>query len=84
MLTYNKPISEDTFFLIFRQVDSNNDGYISYYEMHQFLAMQLRHEHSPDEIQMITQHIMYELDQNRDGKISCEEFRKVNKLSFDP
>jgi calcium-dependent protein kinase len=72
-LDYKKSLTLNELGTIFKEIDSNQDGFLSVKELEEFFANGL-----PDS-QEVSQLILSELDRNHDGKVSFQEFESAMK-----
>jgi serine/threonine-protein phosphatase 2B regulatory subunit len=69
--------------VLFKIYDVDTDGYISYGDLFAILKMIVGENLKPEELKEIVQEMIIEADEDKDEKISFEEFKKYKKFDND-
>jgi len=73
----SKGNKEDKLRFAFKVYDVNEDGFISNEELFSVLQMMVGNNLNDTQLQQIVDKTMIEADEDRDGKLSYEEFKKI-------
>ncbi|KAL0244875.1 hypothetical protein GEMRC1_008957 [Eukaryota sp. GEM-RC1] len=70
--------------LLFKVYDANRDGFICHDELLLALSLMVGDNLSPEELEQVTQKTIVQVDRDKDGKISFQEFRDflINRVDF--